>query len=125
MKWRTEEVPLPSLFLITGLAVLALILAERSVDPVQQNYYQQKLSAARVMLLSMNAIRAEETALGFTVDLVNDPNSTGMIGQEYTLITTDRGDLSVKLMTTNPNFAAVIVEMLGKAKLKKGDCVAV
>lgn len=125
MKWRTEEIPLPALLLITGLAVLALIVGENSVTPVRQPFYQQKVRAAKVMLLAMNAIKTEKASMGFTIDLVNDPTATGMIGPEYTLVTTDRGDLSAKLLTVNPNFAAVIVDMLGKAKLKKADPVAV
>src|SRR5262245_27178941 len=114
MKWRTEEIPLPSILLLTGISIVALLLAEHSVSPLQQSNYTEKLRASKVMLLAMNAIKAEEQAHGFTMDLVNDPNSTGIIGPEYTAITTDRGDLSAKLLTTNPNFAAVVVEMLGK-----------
>lgn len=125
MKWRTEELPIPVLFLITGLSVLALVFAERSVSNVQQPYYQEKLHASKVMLLAMNAVKAQEAAMGFTIDLVNDPSATGMIGTEFTFITTDRGDLPAKLLTTNPNFAAVVVDMLGDAKLKKDDVVAV
>lgn len=110
---------------LTGIAILALVLAEHSLYSERQPYYHQKLQAARVMLLAMNAIKAEEQSMGFTIDKVNDPNQTGMIGQEYTLITTDRGDLSAKLIALNPNFAAAVVEMLVKARLKKGDVVAI
>ena len=48
-----------------------------------------------------------------------------MIGQEYTLVTTDRGYIEAKLSTTNPNFAAVIVQLLKDAAISDGEYVAV
>jgi poly-gamma-glutamate system protein len=48
-----------------------------------------------------------------------------MIGEEYTLITTDRGVIRSKLTATNPNFAAVFVDMLGGAGLMPDDVIAV
>jgi poly-gamma-glutamate system protein len=125
MKWRTDETPFSSLLFLTGLAILCMVLAERSVNMDQQPFYNQKLRAAKTMLIAMNTIKSEAVARGASIDLINDPNNTGMIGQEFTLITTDRGDLPAKLTTTNPNFAAVVVDMLTKAKLTKGDVVAV
>ena len=125
MKWRTEKTPVTMLVFLTGLAILSLALAERSVMLVRQPYYEEKLRAAKTMLLAMNMIKNEGQARGLVLDPVNDPNSTGLIGSEFTLITTDQGDLTAKLTTTNPNFAAVVVDMLAKAKLKKGDAVAV
>jgi poly-gamma-glutamate system protein len=48
-----------------------------------------------------------------------------VIGEEYTPITTDQARLSTKLLSANPNFAAVVVELLSRARLKQGDKVAV
>jgi poly-gamma-glutamate system protein len=42
-----------------------------------------------------------------------------------TLVTSDAGDLDVKQTSINPNFAAVVVEMLKRVKVKEGDPVAV
>ncbi len=56
---------------------------------------------------------------------MNDPNETALIGQDITPITTDRGYIESKLTATNPNFAAVIVDMLKEAGLEKNDMVAV
>jgi hypothetical protein len=50
---------------------------------------------------------------------LNDPNRSGLIGEKYSLITTDRGDLTAKLTTLNPNISAIIVEFFKKANLKK------
>jgi poly-gamma-glutamate system protein len=59
------------------------------------------------------------------VDVVNDPNETALIGQDITPITTDRGYIEAKLTSTNPNFAAVVVDMLKESELEKNDVVAV
>ena len=48
-----------------------------------------------------------------------------MIGQDITQITTDRGYIDSKLTSMNPNFAAVIVEMLKEADVKNNDVVAI
>ena len=62
---------------------------------------------------------------GVFIDIENDPNETGLVGSEFSLITTDEGDLDSKLTTLDPNFSAVIVDLFYKLKLEQGDTVAV
>ncbi|MBM3287485.1 MAG: poly-gamma-glutamate system protein, partial [Candidatus Eisenbacteria bacterium] len=50
---------------------------------------------------------------------------SGLIGQEFTVTTTDRGVLEAKLTSVNPNFAAVFVQYFRELGLKPGDPVAV
>lgn len=108
-----------------ALALLAFIAVEKSKKDVRQQWYDEKLEAA---ILSRNAadylksFRLEE---GVFVDMINDPNQTTLVGQEYSLITTDRGYIDAKLTSLNPNFAAVIVQYLMDAGVKSGDVVAV
>ncbi len=125
MKWRTDKTSLQALLFITAMAVAALLLAEQSVTPAREPYYAQKLKAAKQALLAQHTLRTIRQTARAIVDPVNDPNGTGLIGSEYTVITTDRGDITSKLTSTNPNFAAVIVQTLTEAKLRKGDVVAV
>lgn len=125
MKWRSDKASLQALLFITVVSVLALTLAEHTVTPVRESHYTQKMQAAKQALLAQHTLRTTRGAQNVVVDPVNDPNGTGMIGSEFTLITTDRGDIGSKLTSTNPNFAAVMVQMLTDAKLKKGDVVAV
>lgn len=63
-----------------------------------------------------------EKALPFSSD---DIHQSGIIGQEYSFITTTLGNLEAKRSTVNPNWAAVIVEMFHELGLKKGDLIAV
>ena len=54
-----------------------------------------------------------------------DPNETALIGQDITPITTDRGYIEAKLTSINPNFAAVIVDMLKESDIQENDIVDV
>jgi poly-gamma-glutamate system protein len=47
-----------------------------------------------------------------------------LIGVQYSLITTDQGDLGAKLTSINPNFTAVILQMLLDAGVQPNDKVA-
>lgn len=88
-------------------------------------WYKYKNKAAQLMLDAERIIKEEKIARGIPVDKVNDPNATGLIGEDITPITTDKGFIDMKLMATNPNLAAVIVDMFKEAGLKPGNLVAV
>lgn len=107
------------------LSLLAFIAVENSKQDVRQSYYNEKLEAARLAQRAEEHIKNFRLEHGVFVDEVNDPNQTELIGQEYSLITTDQGNIEAKLSATNPNFAAVIVQLLKEAGLEKGDNVAV
>ena len=110
---------------LSALALLALLAVENGTVEVKQDWYEEKLAAAELSMEAMEAIKEHRLEKGVFIDAVNDPNQTAMIGQEYTLVTTDRGYIDAKLSSTNPNFAAVIVQMLKDAGLEAGDNVAI
>lgn len=110
---------------VSAAAVVCFMVVQRSRVIQHSLFHQEKLRASRTAMLAQQAIRDQRLPKGLVIDLVNDPHGTGMIGQEYTVITTDRGVLRAKLTSTNPNFAAVFVDMLGRAGLKSGDVIAV
>ncbi|MCD4734587.1 MAG: poly-gamma-glutamate system protein, partial [Bacteroidales bacterium] len=91
----------------------------------KQEWYEEKLEASQLALTAANYLKNFRLEHGVFIDVINDPNQTALIGQEYTLITTDRGYIESKLSTTNPNFAAVIVQLLKDAGLEEKDNVAV
>lgn len=113
------------LSLLFVLSLLALIAVENSKVDSKQEWYDQKLEAARLSQVASECIKNYRLEKGVFIDAINDPNQTALIGQEYTLISTDRGYIDSKLSTTNPNFAAVMVQFLKEAGLEKGDHVAV
>ncbi|MGB9720976.1 MAG: poly-gamma-glutamate system protein [bacterium] len=88
-------------------------------------YYQEKLESTRLTKVFFEKIKQERLKRGFTIDLINDPNQTGLIGLEHSPITSEPGDLNAKLTTTNPNISAVIIELFKKCHLNDGDIVAI
>lgn len=118
----------PSFTLLVFLAVCSIILfylAEKSQTPLKADFYEQKIQAAKLAKNAQMLIRNELSNKGFAIDAENDPNLTGLIGPQYSLITTDRANLRDKLISTNPNLAAVVVDYLVRAGLHPGDLVAV
>ena len=110
---------------LSVLSLLAFIAVENGKIDVEQAWYKQKLEAAQLSQLAANHIKNFRLENGVFIDVINDPNQTALIGQEYTMVTTDRGYIEAKLSTTNPNFAAVIVQLLKDAGLDEKDHVAV
>lgn len=56
---------------------------------------------------------------------LSDPLIFTMLGEKDSPITTDEGRIEDKITVLNPNFAALVVDMLGEAGVSKGDTVAV
>lgn len=115
------------LFLV-ALAVIGLglhELTERTKESKPQPFLSQKMAAATRTLHCFDAIRQHRLAAPSSRDQENDPAATGLIGQEQTLTTTDRGVLEAKLTSINPNFAAVFIDYLHQAGLKAGDTIAI
>jgi poly-gamma-glutamate system protein len=118
----------PLLVSVLGLAalgVLALAIAESTRHAVEAPYYEEKLHAAQLTAIAHRTLREERWGTGPVIDTVNDPNETGLIGEEFTLITTDRGVLGAKLCSLNPNFGALVVGFLRDAGFGPGDLAAV
>ncbi len=113
------------LIVLSSLSLLAFIAVENSKVDVKQEWYKEKLEAAELSLHAANHLKNYRLEKGIFIDDVNDPNQTALIGQEYTMVTTDRGYIDAKLSTTNPNFAAVIVQLLKDAGLEENENVAV
>jgi poly-gamma-glutamate system protein len=125
MKKREGKISILSLLIATGITILLMIIELNSKTRVEAKYYDEKLQAAETAQKALAAIKDTVTAMGIPIDRINDPNATGVIGVQYSPMTTERGDLDEKLTSTNPNFAALVVELLHNAGIRKGDRVAV
>ncbi|MCK9399394.1 MAG: poly-gamma-glutamate system protein [Bacteroidales bacterium] len=113
------------LSLLSLLSLFAFIAVENGKMDVKQDWYIEKLEAAQLSQSAANRLKSYRLENGVFIDEINDPNQTALIGQEYSLITTDQGLIESKLSATNPNFAAVIVQLLKDAGLNDNDNVAV
>ena len=87
--------------------------------------YSHKVEAANLMKKAMAILKSHRMEQSVFIDIENDPNETGLVGDSFSLITTDEGDLDSKLTTLDPNFSAAIVELMDQLNLKKNDTVAV
>ena len=103
------------LSVIALLALMAFLAVEYGKEDVKLKWYDQKLEASKLANEATGYLKEIRMHKGVFVDVVNDPNETALIGQDLTPITTDRGYIEAKLTATNPNFAAVIVDMLKEA----------
>ncbi len=123
--WRPSGLPFGAYLLISLIAIGGFVSVERFQRTVPQPYYHEKLSAARLALAAMEFIRVERLKQGVEIDSEVDPAESGLIGSMITPVTTEMGDLEAKQTSINPNFAALVVSLLKKAKVREGDTVAV
>ena len=107
------------------LALMTFLAVEYGKVDVKLKWYEQKIEASEIAKNATDFLKEFRLQKGVFIDAINDPNETALIGQDITPITTDRGYIEAKLTATNPNFAAVVVEMLKDAGLEKNDKVAV
>src|SRR5262245_19385623 len=111
------------------LAVLAagIYYGARQMGSVDQaTAFKQKMNAAQAMQAAERAIadargdHAEENST-----LADDRVIAAMLGSPNSPITTDSGTLAAKATSTNPNFAALMVDWLYEAGVRPNDVVAV
>ncbi len=123
--WRPSAVSKRALTLIALVSLAGLMLVERLPMQVRLPNHEQKLAAARLARDMMEVIRLERVRLGHAIDPATDPGDSGLIGVAMTPVTSVSGNLVAKQTSVNPNFAAVIVDMLIAAGVREGDMVAV
>jgi len=109
------------LLAVFSLAVVYLVSHANTMN----QWYAFKIEAARKAKAAQEGIREEKLKRGLSINDSDDPNASGLIGLKDSAITTDKGFLDMKIMATNPNLAAVIVQMMREAKIRPGDTVAV
>jgi poly-gamma-glutamate system protein len=125
MRKREGKISILSLLIVTTITVLLMIVELNSKTRVQTEYHSEKLEAAERADRAFAVIKDTVVSMGIPIDRINDPNETGIIGLQYSPITTERGDLEAKLTSTNPNMAALVVRLLKEAGAREGDLVAV
>jgi poly-gamma-glutamate system protein len=125
MKKREGRISILSLLIVTSITVLLMIVELNSKTRVEARYYSEKLAAAETAQRAFRVLKNHVFELGIPIDRINDPNETGMIGIQYSPITAERGDLEAKLTSTNPNYAALIVELIKDTGVRRNDIVAV
>ncbi len=114
-----------SLVSLFVLSVVLFYIAQSSYVHIKTDNYELKIAASQLMKNAMDSLKVELKNRKIEIDPIDDPLQSGLIGMRLSSITTDRGLLSEKQASVNPNLAAVFVEELTKLKLTSGDNVAV
>lgn len=125
MRHREGKIPVYTLASIAVLAVILFGVEDRNKVRIDDPYKSAKVNAAVLCKRGFEVIKEARDSLSLTVDRINDPNGTGLIGNQYSLITEGMSNLTEKLTTLNPNFSAAVVDMLTKCGVEEGDVLAI
>lgn len=123
--WVRSRITSFQLFVVLLVGLVGLGLAEHTKQTIPHPAFDEQIRAARLMEDAIAVLRQEREARGIPIDQELDPNRTGLIGAEFTEITTSLGNLEAKRTSTNPEFAALMVRFFHDLGLQKGDLVAV
>jgi poly-gamma-glutamate system protein len=123
--WRPRAVSRPALLLISLVSIAGLMVVERWKVHTEQPFTEEKLAAAKLAQQAFGVVKAARVDLGPPIDKSSDPTESGLMGLAMSPVTSDRGQISAKQTSINPNFAAVIVQMLKDAHVQEGDVVAI
>ena len=114
-----------TLVVLSFIAILCFCITINFKIVEKSSSYNEKKIAANLMDEAMQILKESRMENGIFVDIENDPNETGLVGSPFSLITTDEGDLDSKLTTLDPNFSAVIVDLMMQLNLQSNDTVAI
>lgn len=114
-----------TILILCALSLLFFLLARYVPFEREDSLRNEMKRASEIMAEALTEINRCQKEKDISVDKRNDINQTGLIGVEFSPITTSLGSLKAKRTTTNPNFAALIVFLLKRAGVKQGDTIAV
>lgn len=120
---RIKLRPLPAvLALLTALSGVggSLLIRPRTRLP----YADTQLAAAQRMARAMESVTEVMRREGITME-PEDINLTGLLGPQWTELTTSLGDVQAKRTSLQPDFAALIVKYYHQAGLQPGQVVAI
>jgi len=123
--WRPRGVSTNALLVIAAVSIAAIGITEAYPEPTSQIYLQQMLEASQLANEALGELRKERERLRIPIDPIADTTASGLIGLPHSDITTNPGNLLAKQTAINPNWAAVVIQLLREAGVQEGDTVAV
>lgn len=113
------------LMVVMLISILFIQYNLKSSIAPKSKYYNEMYIASRKMEKLLVEVKKEKLKRGFEIDSNIDKNSTGLIGLEWSEISTTLGDEVAKRTSTNTDFAALITKKIKELNLRQGDRVAV
>jgi poly-gamma-glutamate system protein len=119
---------------VPGFVVAAVVMAGAGVVSLdadgaravrRSDAANRTIEASALMARSLASIKALRLEKGLPIDRALDPNQTGIVGDEFTPLTTSLGDAAAKRTAANPAFAGVVAAYFEQAGLASGDVVAI
>jgi poly-gamma-glutamate system protein len=124
-KWVKGKLSLFQIGVAMVILLVGLFLVEQTKSVQNTSYFTEQVEAAQLMKTSLQTIKEERLKRNIPIDNKLDPNQTGIIGEEFTKITTTLGNIDSKRTSSNPDFAALMVKYFKEINLKKGDVIAI
>ena len=114
--WRSSGVPTWGLIFLIVLSVIVMVSAEniKQRDPVVDDNYATMVNASKIMREGMQVLKPLRAKLA-PINPEFDPQRSGMVGLENSIVTTNHGSRESKQTTVNPNWAAVAVKLMADA----------
>lgn len=139
MKRKEENKYFLLLYYILAIFItLAVVITLNTSSISIHRDYKIQINASNRSLYAMEVLKEKEEEVSKNYDYGdfyetyedkkyydNNNLKTGMIGAEYTAITTTIGNLDSKITSLDPNFAAVYIKMFSELSLDKGDEVVI
>jgi len=122
---RKDKISSRWLAVLSISALFALLLVEAERYFRGDTLGPQKAAAVSLMQEALRGVKEEKIRKGIAIDPILDPYKTGVIGAECNDLTTTLGSLSAKRISTHPDFAAVVADMLGHTRIREGDAVLI
>jgi poly-gamma-glutamate system protein len=122
-RWVTSRVSRRWLLVAALLSIGAWQATERLVGASPHAQSDVLIRAARTALAAQREIARIKEQMGLLQPAAVDPNRTGLIGLDWSEITTTIGDLPAKRTVTNPDLAATIARRLQSFDLPRGAAV--
>jgi poly-gamma-glutamate system protein len=125
---RLNRIPFAAPGVLVAVACLAagvVLTASARAGDALPSAAVPRAEAAALMARALSSIKALRLEKGIPLDAALDPNHTGIVGAEFTPLTTSLGDAAAKRTAANPAFAAVVAGYYQRAGLGPGDVVAI
>lgn len=120
MRLLKQNLALLAAVMLLLMSLLVTVLCGHTEQALD---YDQKILAAQKMQDCMQHIASYKQEMGIALS-AEDSHATGLIGDYFTGITTTIGAIEAKRTVSDSNMAALVVELMHEAGVRKGDKVA-
>lgn len=120
-----KKIPLEGWLVLLFLALAIGMAGIRFLPKTEGLLIDEKTAAVEQTLSAMAALDQAAIHQGLADGTEDVTGHAGLIGIEISPLTTTLGSLPIKELSLNPNFAAVIIDLLIEAGVESGDAAAV